>query len=222
MTPAVHLVQDSTVIKTIKQAGGQALYVGHGDYCQIWLKNPEAVPRVAAALAAAKIPNVSAVYMRGGSGKFSIASPISRLADPTVQKAYSDLLGTLNQGEAPDIVLLYDEDTITMTPSFAKIGRKGDHGGATWAAQHIPLFIVGPGIKPHYTSSYPARLVDLAPTVETLLGAQPQRQDGVPLADSMLKPPAWAIAGQLQRAPRLAVDVQALEIEAALRPNAHR
>jgi hypothetical protein len=221
MTPAVHTIDTGVVQKVIRRAGGQGLYVGHGDYCQVWLKNPEAVPRVAAALSQAKIANVAAVYMRNAGGKYALVSAPSRLAAPSVERAYSDLLGTLNQGESPDIVLVYDENTITMTPTFIKIGRKGDHGGATWGAQHIPLFIAGPGIKPRYTSSYPARLVDIAPTVETLLGARPQRQDGIPLADAMVAPPAAAMSAQLKRGPQLAVDVRAMEYEAALRPNLH-
>jgi arylsulfatase A-like enzyme len=219
MTPAVHTINDSAIKSTIKSAGGQGLYVGHGDYCQVWLRNPESIPRVAAALAKANLPNVDAVFMRDPRGKYVMVSSATHLADPTVENAYSDLLSTFNEGEAPDIVLLYDENTITMTPTFAQTGRKGDHGGATWAAQHIPLVITGPGIRQGFRSSYPARIVDIAPTVETLLLVQPYHQDGVPLADAMIDPPSWAGSGQLTRGPRLSADVQALQTEAALRPN---
>jgi arylsulfatase A-like enzyme len=37
-------------------------------------------------------------------------------------------------------------------------------------------------------SSFPARLVDVAPTVLTLLGIQPDRMDGVVLADALSRP----------------------------------
>jgi len=99
------------------------------------------------------------------------------------------LLSTLNVAESPDIVLVYDENTITMTPGFLKIGRKGDHGGATWGAQHIPLIINGPRIKKGLVSSYPARLIDIAPTVEALLETYPLKQDGIPLADAIPESP---------------------------------
>jgi arylsulfatase A-like enzyme len=129
------------------------------------------------------------------------------------------LLATFDSASSPDIVLLYDENTITTSPYYQKIGRKGDHGGASWGAQHIPLVLMGPGIRQAYRSDYPARLVDIAPTVETLLGIAPQHQDGVPLADSMLHPPSWARNEQSGVGARLTGDVRALEQEANLRPN---
>jgi len=116
-------------------------------------------------------------------------------------------------------VLVYDENTITMTPGFLKIGRKGDHGGATWGAQHIPLIINGPRIKKGLVSSYPARLIDIAPTVEALLETYPLKQDGIPLADAILNPPSGSPAQQSARGVSLRADVDALQKEAVLRPN---
>jgi arylsulfatase A-like enzyme len=220
MVPALHTIESTTVKRVILNAGGQSLYIGHGDYCPIWLKNLDAVPRVAAALSNAAIPNVAAVFAKSPQGKYRLVSPISRLADPAVVRTFSSLLDTLNQGESPDIILAYDENTITMTPNFLKVGRKGDHEGATWGAQHIPFYLAGPGIKHGLVSQFPARLVDIAPTVEALLGTGlPAGQDGVPLADAMIHPSAAASALQAKRAAHLAAMVQALQTEAALRPN---
>jgi arylsulfatase A-like enzyme len=219
MVPAMHTVDSTNVKAIIASAGGQPLYVGHGDYCPIWLANLNTVPRVAAALAGAEIPNVDAVYMRGPQGNYRLVSSPSRLADPDVRKTYNQLLSTYNEGESPDIVLMYDENTITMTPNFLKIGRKGDHEGATWGAQHIPLFVAGPTVRRGYVSNYPARLVDIAPTVEMLMGIRPKGQDGIPLADLTVSPPVWATQAQTHEAHTLASNVQALIDEAARRPN---
>jgi arylsulfatase A-like enzyme len=220
MVPAAHVVQINDIKSIIAKAGGQPMYVGHGDSSSIWLKNPTTIPRVGVALAAANLSGVAAVYIKAANGKYTLVSPMTHLAAPAVDQAYRDLLGTLNQGESPDIVLLYDENTITMTPNFLKINRKGDHGGATWGAQHIPLVIAGPGIRAGYVSSYPARIADIAPTIETLLRIQPTREDGVPLADAMTAPPDWAAAQQAKRLPRMTANVHALELEASWRPNA--
>jgi arylsulfatase A-like enzyme len=222
MIPALHTVSSQLVERIIQQGGGQPLYVGHGDYCPIWLKDPASIPRVAAALSRANIPDVSAVYDRNPKGQYVLVSPVSRLADPGVHQAYADLLSTINSPASPDIVLLYDENTITMTPGFLKINRQGDHGGATWGAQHIPLIMAGPGVKAGYSSLFPARLVDLAPTLETLMGGKPARQDGVVLADAMTHPPVWAVTAQNRSSLRLSGDVAALEHEAAVRPNSRR
>jgi arylsulfatase A-like enzyme len=219
MVPAVRTIDIEQIKSAVTNAGGQPLYIGHGDYCTIWLRNLDAVPRVADALVKARIPGVDAVFMKSPQGRYSLASPSSWLADPAVARTYSMLLGTINQGESPDVVLIYGENTITMTPAFRTVGRKGDHEGATWGAQHIPLYIAGPGIKVGRTSAYPARLVDLAPTVETLMGAAPKHQDGVPLADAMINPPSWAVTAQTVRGHRLTPLVQALQLEAQLRPN---
>jgi arylsulfatase A-like enzyme len=222
MAPAVRTLSSQTLNKIIQLAGGQPLYVGHGDYSPIWLKNVSAVPRVAARLAGANLPGVAAVYAKTPTGRYVLASQPSRLADPAVQQAYQDLLLSFDSPESPDIVLLYDENTITMTPTFLRIGRKGDHGGATWGAQHIPLILEGPGVKQGYTSAYPARLVDIAPTLETLLGVSPQHQDGIPLADAMVSPPPEAAAEEVKHLGEFTADVDNLEREAALRPNVSR
>lgn len=219
MDPSTRTVRSRRIDQIIRKVGGRALYLGHGDYCPIYLRNPATIPRVAVALASANIPNVAAIYAKTSSGTYTRVSSTSRLADSRVNQSYGDLLGTLNSLESPDIEVLYDENTITMTPLFEKIGRKGDHGGATWGAQHIPLIIKGPNIKQDYSSTYPARLVDIAPTIETLLGARPQHQDGVPLADAMVKPPSWAVKAQNSKLNRLSQDVTGLEAEAAGRPN---
>jgi arylsulfatase A-like enzyme len=219
MVPGLHTVDSQQVQKVVEGAGGDLLYEGHGDYCSIWLKNPDSIQRVKTALVNANIPDVAAVFARNPKGQYVLASPASRLADPAVVNADTDLLSTLNVAESPDIVLIYDENTITMTPGFIKSGRKGDHGGATWGAQHIPLILAGPRIKQGYVSTFPARLIDIAPTVEALLETYPQHQDGIPLADAIVNPPAGAAAEQAKIAPRLRADVGALEQEAALRPN---
>ncbi len=222
MVPALHTVSITRIENAITSSGGQALYVGHGDYSPIWLKNASAVPKAAKALADAAIPYVDAVYQKTPKGTYQLVSPVSRLADPYVRTSYSDLLSTANAAESADIVLLYDENTMTETPNFIQTKRKGDHGGATWGAQHIPLIVAGPAFKRAYTSSYPARLTDIAPTVETVMQIQPRGQDGVPLADAMIKPPAWALKQQDVAQPRMLSDVRGLENEAAIRPNIRR
>ena len=220
MIPALHLVKSTRLEQIILKAGGKPLYVGHGDYSPIWLKNVSAVPQVAFALGNANIPNVAAVFMKNANGGYDLVSSPSHLFEPGVTQAYSDLLASFNSSESADILLLYDENTITMTPTFQRIGRKGDHGGATWGAQHIPLVLAGPGVRQGYTSQYPARLVDIAPTLETLLGIRPEHQDGVPLADAMLQAPAWAVAAQNRVSAQQWADVTELQREAASQPTA--
>jgi arylsulfatase A-like enzyme len=210
-----YTVGSTAISQAVHAGGGDALYIGHGDYSPIWLKNPTATASVAAALVKAKIPHVAAVYMKNSQGTYVLASPTSMLHAPSVQNAYADLLSTFDTPASADIVLLYDENTITMTSLFQKIDRKGDHEGATWGAQHIPLIASGPGLRSGHTSTYPAHLIDVAPTVETLLGATPRHQDGVPLADAITAPQAWALRAQSAVAHPRSRDVQGLQAQRA-------
>ncbi|MGH2448661.1 MAG: alkaline phosphatase family protein [Chloroflexota bacterium] len=215
MVPRKHVVSTTSIFRAIHQAGGAPLYVGHGDDSTIWLKNASAIVPVGRALAAAKFPHVDAVYIKSRSGKYQLVSSPDTLAGANVNRAYQDLLGTFDNASSPDIVLLYDKNTITMDSFFWKSGRRGDHEGATWGSQHIGMFLAGPGIKSGYRSSYPARLVDVAPTIESLLGATPSRQDGVPLADAMTSPPRRSADAESHLRSRRLIDVNALERQEA-------
>jgi arylsulfatase A-like enzyme len=211
MVPATHTIDISRIESVIKSAGGKYLAVGHGDYCPIWLTNTDKTPAVAQALAAANIAHVRAVYMKDAHGQYVLASSPSALAgDAGLQQAYSDLLATYDNASSADIILLYDENTITMTPTFVKVGRKGDHEGATWGAQHIGLFMAGPGIKQGATSSYPARLVDIPATVAALFTAHPTHVDGVPLVDALTSPHSWMTAAANAVEPQRVADTNAL------------
>jgi arylsulfatase A-like enzyme len=65
-------------------------------------------------------------------------------------------------------------------------------------------------------SSYPAQLIDIAPTVLALLGAPWNQMDGTALADALLSPPAGAAAAQNDRAPALSAAVQSMAAEASM------
>jgi hypothetical protein len=103
-----------------------------------------------------------------------------------------------------------------MTPGFLKVGRKGDHEGASWGAQHIGLFMAGPGIKSGYASDYPAQLVDIPMTISALFTAHPKHVDGVPLADAMTGPYKWMTASAGAAKPSRLADVTALSKQGLL------
>jgi len=89
------------------------------------------------------------------------------------------------------------------------------HLGPQWDDQHIPLVMAGPGIKRGLVSTYPARLVDIAPTVEHLLGVPTGKVDGVVLADSMSAASRAEIKAQQARGRFLRPVVRALEKRSA-------
>lgn len=147
----------------------------------IWLHNGPQAPTLAASLATARIPGVEGALYKDVQGAFAATpSTAAALSKPLLQ-AYLDLANTEAGPTGSDVLLPYGEDTI----GWANHQRIGKHGGFSWGVQHIPLVLAGPGIR-HGTSHYPAQLVDIAPTIERLLGLQvPKGVDGVVLQDSM-------------------------------------
>jgi hypothetical protein len=107
------------------------------------------------------------------------------------------LLSTFAGPRAPDVVAPFRENTIGETVATAH----GEHGGLNWGAQHIPLVMSGPGVRPGLVSQFPARLIDVAPTVLRLLGIPTAGMDGIVLADAMVSPAVADVATQSALAP---------------------
>lgn len=151
----------------------------------IWLQDPAHAPVLASTLAADHFSGVDAVFYKvpqGDSWTFQAVPSTARSLPPAVLRADLDLANTEASMSGSDILLSYREDTTGMP-----LGKsfRGMHGGFSWGSQHIPLVIAGPGVRPGQ-SYFPAQLVDLAPTIERLMGLQvPAGVDGVVLADAM-------------------------------------
>jgi arylsulfatase A-like enzyme len=156
----------------------------------LYLRDPHDSQRVAAALVARHYPYVEGALYKvttDSGSSFRADDQTARALGPDLTQAYVDLSNTLATFSGPDVVLPYDEDSMAMKPSTPG-APLGNHGGLSWRVQHIPLVLSGPGIR-HGASSYPAKLVDIAPTVERLLGLPvPAAVDGVALADALSRP----------------------------------
>jgi arylsulfatase A-like enzyme len=112
----------------------------------------------------------------------------------------------------PDLWVLYRENyTVDSNNTSGK--WKGTHGGATWKVQHIPLVIAGPGIRQGVHSQFPARSIDLAPTIERLLGLPYVKRDGVVLADALSKTLPGESGPQRAIAASLGADAAALQAQ---------
>ncbi len=162
----------------------------------IWLRDPEH-----AGLLAARITSRHFRGVEGALYKVTDATGMHFVADAwtathlpkALLKAYLDLADTEASAAGPDVLLPYGEDTTGLQRGSA---FQGSHGGFSWGVQHIPLVLVGPGIRPG-VSHFPAKLVDIAPTVEHLLGLPvPKGVDGVVLADALQHPGTGESAAQ--------------------------
>jgi arylsulfatase A-like enzyme len=199
---------------TIVAAGGKVARAD-GAGGGIWLQNPAQAKQMAAKLVATKPAHVMAIFYRSQPGldyKYVLASPAKSLASPQVGAALEYLVNTTAGIHGPDIWVLYRENYTADAINVS--GRwKGTHGGATWNVQHVPLVISGPDVKKGVHSSFPARAIDIAPTLERLLGLPAIKRDGVLLADALTDPTDGETGPQKALATELGADVQALQVQ---------
>jgi len=189
----------------------------------IWLRDPQHASQMASILAAQHVPGVEGALYKvpdSGGGHFVPESSTAAALPPALLRAYLDLANTEAGPSGPDVLLPYGEDTTGLVVNGRKLW--GSHGGFSWGVQHIPLVIAGPGVR-HGVSHFPAKLVDVAPTIERLLGLQiPTGVDGVVLTNALAHPtPAEQAAQQRVQAERLQ-DVQALQAHSALQSSHNR
>jgi arylsulfatase A-like enzyme len=170
---------------------------------------------VAEQLVALRPPHVAAIFYRSRPGlhySYVLASPQRWLLNGAVRRALQHLVDTTAGLDGPDIWMLHREGYTAHYQNLAGIW-KGTHGGATWEVQHVPLILAGPGIRSGAISQFPARAIDIAPTLERLLGLPPIKRDGVVLADALMDPTGKEIAAQNAVAGGLSADVEALQAE---------
>jgi arylsulfatase A-like enzyme len=196
-------------------ASGAKVVRADGAAGGIWLQNPAQAKQAADRIVATKPQHVMAVFYRSQPGvnySYTMASPAGWLARPQVGAALKYLVDTTAGIHGPDLWVLYREN---YTVDWINVsGRwKGTHGGATWNVQHVPLVISGPDVRKGVHSDFPARAIDIAPTLERLLGLPAVKRDGVLLADALTDPMPGETAPQKAVASELGADVQMLQLQ---------
>lgn len=169
---AVHNWHD---IQLISKAAGAPTVRADGDAGTIWLADPAKAQISAQAIVRAQPAHVDAVFYRSSTqsgAPYVLASPTNWLTNSSVAPALQQLVDTTAGPNGPDVWVLYRE-SYTAVPKNVSGAWHGTHGGTTWKVQHIPLVMSGPGIKAGVHSQFPARSIDIAPTMERLLGLSP-------------------------------------------------
>lgn len=136
-----------------------------------------------------------------------------------VRRAYLTLTQTQAAADGADVFTVLAPHVTTGDRPINGYHWMGGHLGPQWADQHIPLIIAGSGVRHGVVSSYPARLVDIAPTVEHLLGVGTGPVDGHVLADALRHPTPgeWRVQGRVGA--KLGPVVTALEARSGARPS---
>jgi hypothetical protein len=201
-------VTAASIASSVRAAGGQQVYLGTGEAAAIGLRDILQGQPVALALQGLHLRGLDAIYYRtrGSRGWGYAPQYFDRNLPAAFSSTVSFLLGTMASSVSPDVVVM-------LSPGYA-VTRPGDNGavgaGAQWDSQHIPLILAGHGVRPGVVSDYPARMVDIAPTIAALLGLPPLPSDGVVLADSLQQPPEGSESAQHTASSRLSFYVSAL------------
>jgi hypothetical protein len=187
MAPLKYQIPDQVLDGAVTKAGATSAETTYSTGGYIWLQNPAAAQTVANNVVAQHNAHIESVYYKVTTkrgDRFVRAGGLD--IPPLVESANQYLLSSFAGGNSPDVVAMCMEDSAFVAQGAAS--WKGNHGGATWNSQHMPLLISGPGVVRGVTSASPARLEDIAPTVLTLMGASPRRMDGSVLADALAHP----------------------------------
>jgi len=192
MVPNDRTVGGSDTMAVVAQAGGKYHFHTGGTAADIYLHNYWHARAVSAGML--KVPGVAAsYYLIRPNGRYEYVPAPGLSISPGLDAANRYLLDTIVGPTAPDVVAPFRENTIGTAAASAH----GDHGGLNWGAQHIPLILSGPGVRPGVVSDAPARLVDVAPTILRVLGLPPAAMDGIVLADALSTASAQEVAEEV-------------------------
>jgi arylsulfatase A-like enzyme len=207
-----HRIPHELIARAVRKAGTSLDDYDYHSAGYFWLHNRRRAARVAANIVGLHNPYVRAVYYRApGSLEYVRALGGEPLASPAVATAYQFLLGTLVSPSAPQVVMFLAENTSIVGRN--ETNWRGDHGGASWNAEHIPLILSGPGVRQGIHSAFPATIYDIAPTILALLQAPWTGMDGMPLYDALTAPDVAGADAQAARGARWEPFVQALRLQ---------
>lgn len=133
-----------------------------------WLKDTSRPAATATAAVMAKLPGVSAVWIRHGD-RYQRVSPVrwGRMTSHGERAWFAahaqELVNTMAAPSGPDLIATLVDDT---TYSVA-----GDHGGIQRRSQQIPIVFAGGGVGSRDLTG-PVRSVDIMPTVLRELGVK--------------------------------------------------
>ncbi|MFQ5578498.1 MAG: alkaline phosphatase family protein, partial [Anaerolineae bacterium] len=179
---------DTGLMETAFQAAGvKAVPPSRVAASSLWITPWQKANLLAAKIDALNIPQVTGVYYKTldettNSFLYQSTPATQQRLDPVLNAAYRYLLDTTAGPRGAEVALTRASPPLAL-PEHED--TKGQHHEVSWPTQHIPLIIYGPGVKQGFVSDYPARLVDLAPTVLALMGLQAEGMDGLILADAL-------------------------------------
>jgi arylsulfatase A-like enzyme len=212
-----HTVAKTDITDAVTRAGTSILSDTYHTGAYLWIKDKPRAAAAASNIAHLQNPNIQAVYYKeripGGSHYLRATGP-DLFRTPGMERANQYLLRSFNGPNGPDLAVFFRQGAASLPGGQA--GWKGDHGGADWESQHLPLVFSGPGVQQGRVSPFPARLMDVAPTLLALMGVRSTGMDGTVLADAIKGSSAAAQKRQRTKQTQLQPIVSALEAQSRI------
>jgi arylsulfatase A-like enzyme len=206
-----HHVPYGTIRSAVLKAGSPIIHGNYHSGAYLWLRDPAKAQQAAVNVARLKAVHIQSVYFQRADGMYQRVGPAGTSLVSGADAANQYLLQTFSGPNAPEIAVLFDEGTVGT--QYGEASWKGDHGGSDWQSQHIPLILSGPGVRAKHVSSYPAQLMDIAPTILSLLQVDHSAMRGSVLADALQNPSESDRTRQAGERPQLEAVVGALRKE---------
>jgi arylsulfatase A-like enzyme len=213
--PIYHQVTKDVLQAAVAKTGAKIISDTYHTAAYMWLDDPSKASAAAGQIALLGNPYIQSVYFKEHTSSgydYVRASGPQGFRAAGMEAANQYLLHTFDGVRGPDVVTFFTETTASLPGGEAN--WKGDHGGADWESQHVPLVFSGPGVNSGVRSE-PVRLQDIAPTALSLMGISPTGMAGIPLADAIKHPGRGAVARQRELTKTLQPVVASLKTEAA-------
>jgi hypothetical protein len=193
--PRTRAISMNALRQAVVSAGGEAEYWQAGQSIGLGVQNHLQSQPVAQAIQGEGVQNTQALYYKTGTGsrrhfEAQYLNPSMTAGDAT---AAASLLATMSASEAPDVMIIGPPGAWAHNATGAE---RADSLGTQWDTQHIPLVLAGHGVREGLSSAFPARLIDIAPTLAAVMGLRVTSMDGRVLADSLDRPPSGALSAQ--------------------------
>jgi len=174
------VLSPSPALKPLIETGNVAFSL-QDSAIRVWLKDRSEPKSREAARVVLTLPGVIAAYYKvsqDGSYQYRLEGKDFAALDLEQRQWFEEhaeeLLNTM--------AATYSADVVGVLKDYVNYGVMGEHGGLQEPVQRIPLIFAGPGIPRGKMVETPARLVDVAPTVLSVMGIQvPEKMDGRPL-----------------------------------------
>jgi len=196
MTPMMHVVPQPPVRQLLREAGTKEQVLAP----EFYIYDPSKAADAAERIASAGIAGIKGAYylskQSDGSYAYLPTPTTDKQLTGDLDRCFRYLGSTCASDISFDIILPQAENWRYLIPLWSGKAQPSSHDTITWNNQHIPLIIAGPGVKKGLSLDSPARTVDIAPTVLTLMGITPKKMDGVALADCVEKATAQQTEAQ--------------------------